>query len=141
MRDAPGATPRLPPERPPWSRAQRLASSSSHSTSWYVAGVSLPSVPLVELVAGWDLSGDVDVHRLAFPMLHQRLLAKIPEQELLRKFNAAVLEQLHVRIHPAIDRHRDAPWPCKHLRVFNGDFVTDDVRRLERKTLDEMQGV
>src|SRR5258708_27730623 len=74
-------------------------------------------------------------------MLHQRLLAKLPEQELLRKFNSAVLEQLHVRIHPAIDRHRDAPWPRKHLRVFDGDFVTDDVWRLERKTLDEMQGV
>jgi hypothetical protein len=35
----------------------------------------LPAVPLIETVAKRHLAGDIDAHRITFPVLDQRLLA------------------------------------------------------------------
>ena len=87
----------------------------------------LPTVPLIEAVAGRHLSGDIDYHRIAFPALDQRLLAKISVHELLDEFVAAKLEKLHVRFHATIERHGDPPRPREDLGVFDRHFVPNDV--------------
>src|SRR6266550_6167644 len=93
----------------------------------YVASTLL-TVPLIEAVTGWHLASDVDRHGLPFPMLHQLLLAKTSVHELLDEFVAAKIEKLHVRLHAAIERHRDPPRPRKYLRIFDCHFVPNDVR-------------
>ena len=50
----------------------------------------LPAVPLIETVAKRHLAGDIDTHRITFPVLDQRLLAKISVHE----FVAAELDSV-----------------------------------------------
>jgi hypothetical protein len=54
----------------------------------------LPAVPLIEAVTERHVASDVDRHRITFPVLDQRLLAKISVNELLDEFVAAKLYQL-----------------------------------------------
>src|SRR6266853_1211045 len=88
----------------------------------------LPTVPLIEAIAGRYLAGDIDRHGIAFPALDQRLLAKISVHEFFDEFVAAKLEKLHVRFHATIERHGDLPRPREDLGVFDRHFVPNDVR-------------
>src|ERR1700722_14539888 len=98
----------------------------------------LLTVPLIEGVSGRHLTGEIDGHRITFPVLDQRLLAKISVHELLDEFVAAELKELHVRFHPAIQRHGDAPRLGKDLGVLDRHFVPDDVGRPQREALDQV---
>src|SRR5216117_1817273 len=66
----------------------------------------LPSVPIVELVRGWNLACDVHDHGLALPALDQLLLAEISPQELFDKLHAAVFEKLRVGFQATVEGHR-----------------------------------
>src|SRR4029077_18666711 len=92
----------------------------------------LLAVPLIEAVTRRYFASDVNRHVLAFPVLHQLLLAKTPVHELLDEFIAAKVEKLHVRFHPTVERHGDPPRPRKNLRIFDGHFVPNDVSRHRR---------
>src|SRR5271163_4019231 len=100
-----------------------------------------PTVPLIKEVTGRDLAGDVDRHRIAFPMLNQWLFAKISVHELLDEFVAAELEELDVRLGATIERHGDLPRPREHLGILDRHLVPDDVRRPLREALDEVQRI
>src|SRR5713226_10179086 len=102
---------------------------------------TLLTVPPIEAVTGRHLTSNVDRHGLAFPVLNQLLLAKTSLHELFDEFVAAKVEKLHVRLHPAIERHRDPPRPRKDLRIFDRHFVSNDVRRNQREALHQMQRV
>src|SRR6267378_7246056 len=102
---------------------------------------SLLTVPLIEAVTRRHLTSDVDRHGLAFPMLHQLLLAKTSVHELLDEFVAAKIEKLNVRLHAAIEGHRNPPWPRKDLRIFDRHFVPNNVRRHRREAFDQVQRV
>src|SRR5436190_5964860 len=56
-----------------------------------------------------------------------RLLFQAAVEQLLREFNAPVLEQLDVRLLPAIERHADRPGPGKRLRILEPRLVIDVV--------------
>ena len=101
----------------------------------------LPHVTLIEIVTGRNLACDIDCHRITFPVVDQRLLAKISVHELLDEFVAAKLEKLHVRFHATIDRHGDPPWPRVDLGVFDRHFVPDDVGRHQLEALDQVQRI
>src|ERR1700674_610590 len=93
----------------------------------YLAPSTLLTVPLIEGVAGRHLAGDIDRHGIAFPVLDQRLLAKISVHELLDELVAAKLEQLDGRLYATIERHGDAPRPREDLGVFDRHLVLNDV--------------
>src|SRR5262249_1438666 len=101
----------------------------------------LPAVPLIEEISGRHLTGDVDRHRITFPVLDQRRLAKISVHELLNEFIAAELEKLHVRLDAPIDRHGNAPRAGEYVRILDRHLVPDDVGRPQREALDQVQRV
>src|SRR5436305_7268111 len=105
----------------------------------YRAPSILTTVPLIEGVARRHLARNVDDHRLSFPALDQRLLAKMSVHEFFGEFVAAEFEKLHVRLHAAVDRHRDAPWPREHLGVLDRHVVLDDVGCRLREALGQLQ--
>src|SRR5262245_31820296 len=84
-------------------------------------------VPVIEAVTGRHLALDIDPHGFALPVSDQRCLAKMSVHEFLGEFVAAKLEQLHVGLHPAIDRHGDAPRPREDLGVLDRHLVPDHV--------------
>src|SRR5205823_2244751 len=96
------------------------------------------TIPLIEEIAGWNLSGDVDRHRIALPVPDQRCFAQISVHELLDEFIAAELEELDVRFDTTIERHRDLPRPREHVGVFDRHLVPDDVGRHHGVALDEL---
>src|SRR5262249_27729816 len=69
------------------------------------------------------------------------LLPKIPVQELLYEFDAAVFEELHVWLQTAIERHRDFPGAREDLRILYRRFVVDGVRSNRREAFNEMQRI
>src|SRR5262245_51283583 len=86
-----------------------------------------PPVPVMELVAGWNLARDVDDHRFSLPPPNERLFADVPVQEFLRKLDAGILDELRVRLEAAIQRHRDLPGPREHLRILDGDLIPNGI--------------
>ena len=74
-------------------------------------------------------------------MLDQLLPPEIPVQELLHELDAAVLEELHVRLQTAIERHRDSPGAREDFRILDRHFVVDGVRCNRREAFDEVQGI
>src|SRR5439155_9466776 len=93
---------------------------------------SLPRLlakPLIQAIAGRNLALDVDGNRLAFPMLDQLRLAEISIQELFRKLDTLIIEQLNILLQTAIDGHRDFPGRREDLRIFDGHFVTEGIGR------------
>ncbi len=74
-------------------------------------------------------------------MLHQLLLAQVPVHELFREVDAREVEQLDLRLEPAIDRHRDRPRAREHFRVLDRRLVAQRIRRDRREALDDVQGI
>src|SRR5881397_34010 len=105
-----------------------------------LAGFS-PSIPFIQLFPRRNLARDVHDNGVPLPALHQLLLAKIAIEELFDKLDAAVLEELHIRLQPAIEGHRDLPRPREDFRIFDRHFVADGVRRDRREAFDQMQGI
>src|SRR5438034_5605657 len=101
----------------------------------------LPSVPVMELVRGWNLACDVHDHGLALPALDQLLLAEISPQELFDKLHAAVFEKLRVGFQATVERHRDFPWARKDFRILDRHLVMYGVTRNRREAFNQMQGV
>src|SRR5439155_10527501 len=97
------------------------------------------SIPFKKAVAWWNLARDIDNHRLAFPPLHQLVLANMSIQELFRKFDARVLDELNMGFQPAIERHRDSPWPRKNFRILNRHLVANGVRTDGREALHKVE--
>src|SRR5687768_14802072 len=64
------------------------------------------------------------------------LLAELAEQKLLGERHALELEQLHVRLHPAVEREPNPPRTREHLGVFDGRFIHHVVRAGRRVALD-----
>src|SRR5438876_11776459 len=93
----------------------------------------LPSVPVMELVRGWNLACDVHDHGLALPALDQLLLAEISPQELFDKLHAAVFEKLRVGFQATVEGHRDFPWARKDLRILDRHLVMYGVTRNRRE--------
>src|SRR5215510_6326195 len=125
MRDGPTPKAPNPGSQRPLFRAPWQALCASIASLSLIS--SLPAVPLIELIARRDLAGDIDCHGLAFPALDQRLLAQMSVHELLGKFIAAELEQLHVRLCAPIERHGDAPWPGEDIGILDRHVIPDDV--------------
>src|SRR5207249_386223 len=75
-----------------------------------LSGTFLPSIPIVELISGWNLACDVHDDGFTLPALDQLLLAEISPQELFDKLHAAVFEKLRVGFQATVEGHRDFPW-------------------------------
>src|SRR5258705_11691231 len=69
-----------------WTSTLDLVRGCTVPFDWRSASRS-PSIPLIQLVAGRGLSWDVDDQGVPFPVLHQRLLVKVSQQELLVVLN------------------------------------------------------
>src|SRR5262245_60816489 len=96
------------------------------------------SEPFKEAVAGRNLASDIDNHRLAFPPLHQLILADMSIKELLREFDAGVFEELNIGLQTAIQRHRDAPWPRKNFGILDRHLVANGVTSDGREALNQV---
>ena len=59
-------------------------------------------------------------------------------EELLRKFDAGVLDELNIGFQTAIQRHRDSPWARKNLRILNRHLVANGVRMDGREAKDRL---
>jgi len=71
-----------------------------------LSGTFLPSIPIVELISGWNLACDVHDDGFPLPALDQLLLAEISPQELFDKLHAAVFEKLRVGFQATVEGHR-----------------------------------
>src|SRR5262249_25838810 len=91
------------------------------------ASCALLPVPFKQPLAWRYLARDVNRHRLAFPVLHQLLLAQMSVQEFFREVDAGIVEELDVGLQPSIDRHRDRPRPCEDVRILDRRFVSQRV--------------
>src|SRR5258708_3643577 len=56
-----------------------------------------------------------------------RLLFQVAVEQLLREFDAVVLEELGFRLTPAVQRHADRPGPGERLRVLDPRLVIEVV--------------
>src|SRR5690242_9944664 len=115
--------------------------SSIPTRIWRPPLLLTTTVPLIKTVTGGHFAGDIHDDGVTLPVLHQLFLAQTSVHELFRELVAAKLEELHVWLHAAIKRHGDAPGPREYLGVFNVHFVPNDVGRLQRVALGEMQGI
>src|SRR5947199_7259512 len=98
-----------------------------------LSGTFLPSIPIVELISGWNLACDVHDDGLPIPALDQLLLAEISPQELVDKLHAAVFEKLRVGFQSTVEGHRDFPWARKDLRILDRHLVMYGVTRNRRE--------
>src|SRR5439155_8132751 len=98
----------------------------------------LPSVPIVELISGWNLACDVHDDGLPLPALDQLLLAEISPQELFDKLHAAVFDNLRVGFQATVEGHRDFPWARKDLRILDRHLVMYGVTRNRREAFNQM---
>jgi hypothetical protein len=58
-----------------------------------------------------------------------------------RTHRPAELKQLHVWLRAPIDRHRDAPRPGEDVGILDRHVVPDDVGRLQREALDQLERI
>src|SRR2546427_12572681 len=59
--------------------------------------------------------------------LFRLLLFQVAVEQLLREFDALVLEKLDLRLQPAVERHTDRPGPDERLRVLDPRLVIEVV--------------
>src|SRR5688572_18046983 len=67
------------------------------------------------------------------------LLLQVPVEQLFGELHALELEQLHVRLERAVERHAALPRPPERLRVRHRGFVDERVLALQRVTLLDRQ--
>src|SRR5207245_1794030 len=98
------------------------------------AGTEAQSSPAPEMTANNVFVRTVFLPSLALPTKQYshswsllRLLFQAAVEQLLREFDAPVLEQLDVRLPPAVERHADRPGPGKRLRILEPRLVVDVV--------------
>ena len=99
------------------------------------------SSSLIEFVAGGYLARDVDHDRVAFPVLHQLLLAQMAQEGFLHQFNALVFHQLRVGFELPVQHHAHLPRTGEHVRIFDRHVVAQRVGGDRRKALDDVQRV
>src|SRR5215217_5695881 len=122
-------------------RRQSRSPVSLSLTSTSSTSLTLPSVPVVQTLARWDLAGDVYDDRLAFPVLDQLLLPQMAVHELFGEFHARIIDDRRIRLEPAIEGHGDRPRTREHFGIFDRHFVADCISADRRITLDKMQRV
>src|SRR6266516_1751044 len=65
--------------------------------------------------------------------------SKRPVHQLFDKRHTVELDELNIRLHPAIEREAHLPRPCKDLGVLDSRFVLDMVRTDRRVAFDHVE--
>src|SRR5437773_1637600 len=91
------------------------------------------------MIASWNFASDVNDHRLAFPVLHQLLLANMSIQKLLCKIDAGIFHELSIGLQAAVERHRNPPRPRESIGVLDRDFVMNGIGRHRREALSKVE--
>src|SRR5438105_277042 len=96
---------------------------------------------LVDGLPGGRQPRDVNLHRLALPPLHERLLSEVSEYRLFDELRTSELHDLCVRLETPVDRHADLPRTGEHFGVFDGRVVAERIRADRRVAFDDVERI